>query len=519
MNKPRLLLIAYRAFGDWIYSIPILPFLFKKYDVYLECNKKVSALVYDDPRFKEINIFDDTAFIEMVMKDNNFDKNKFLKEHLQTVYNKVQPDKVIDLSFSHENKTVASREQRQFFLSQKEREKIFGRWDYYSSVFDHIGMEKPDNLEFNSMYFSPQQIGFGERWRARHVSDFLVIIPPLGTTMQKFYPDMDHIILHIVNKYHNAYVYLMGDAGITEGSFGHNQIFDMTGKLSIKQSILMTKYADYVLGPETGLVAAAGMWGTPKTMLCNTCAIRQVAGMHENDYSLQSNWECSPCHRGIYTEADCEDVKYMEGKAYSSCVSGFKKEDIYKIIELVYEKKNIYNKSYFDRYVERGKTSIGKEIYDERWKLIKKYCCKEKTVLDYGCAAGSFLKGSSNGFIVSGYDINPYSPYHTQINGQYDILTMWDVIEHLKEPSNPILHYKPKYIFLTTPNLHKEVDFKTWKHNRPQEHLHYFNEATITKFLDELDYRVIDVNFEEGRIRDPQKPRDIITIAATRKIT
>lgn len=516
-NKPKLLLIAYRAFGDWIYSVPILPFLFEKYDVHLECNQKVHSLVYDDSRFSGITVFNDTAFVKKAMDDSGFDKDEAMKKHLQYVCDEVKPDRIINLSFSHENKTVASREQEEFFATQDERKEIFGKWDYYESVFDHVGLEKPDKLKLDTMYFSDEQMAYGERWRSRHLTDFLVVIPMLGSTMQKFYPYMDDVVYHIVNTYPNAHVYILGEKGIMSESYGHGRVHDLTGQLSIKQAILMTRYADYVIGPETGLVVAAGMWGTPKTMLCNTSGVHQVAAVHENDHSLQSNWKCSPCHKGIYTENDCDDVVYVGNIPYSACCNGFELNDIFNIIRTVYDQKNIYNRDYYERFAERANSEIGKKIYESRWELIEKYCHGKLTVLDYGCASGAFHKSSRNGFDAHGFDVNPYSEYKTLPDKKINILTMWDVIEHLNDPKATLERLDADWVFVSTPNRDAHIgDLKDWKHYREGEHLHHFNLDDIAGIFGDLGYKMVEYNFTEGALRDSEAPEQIITVVGKR---
>lgn len=518
MSKQKLLLIAYRAFGDWLYSIPILPFLFKEYEVYLECNKKVYSLAYDDPRFAGISVFNDTLFLNKALSDSSFDKDVALSDHMAAVMDRVKPDRVIDLSFSHESKTIASNHQKEFSMPVADRQAIYGNKDYYEAVFKHVGIDMPDDLKLDTMYYSESQHGFGERWRKLHTSDFLVMIPLLGSCMQKVYLEADAAAQHIVDKYHNAHVYLMGEEGILEVKPEHERIHDITGRLSIKQSMLMLKYADYVIGPETGLLVAAGMWGTPKTMLCNTINVKQCNGRHENDYSLQSSWVCSPCHKGIYVEADCDDVAYADDTPYSACVGGYKQEDIYAIIDEVYNKKNIYNKDYLNKYVTISQTELGAKIYEQRWDLIRNHCLDAQTLIDYGCASGAFIQSEGSFLDTQGYDVNPYSPYHQHPEPKsYDILTLWDVIEHLHEPEAPILKYAPEYIFISTPNLHENVVFDEWKHNRPGEHLHYFDEISLVKFLDTHGYKVLETNFGEGQLRDPEKPKDIITMVAKKK--
>jgi len=139
------------------------------------------------------------------------------------------------------------------------------------------------------------------------------------------------------------------------------------------------------------------------------------------------------------------------------------------------------------------------------------------TLLDYGCGPGAFHKGATNGFKTIGYDINPFcgfdkKPHHKT---KVDILTMWDVIEHLENPRSPIDRYKPEYLFICTPNVDSVKDsIINWKHYRPGEHLHYFDLKSLILLLG--DYEIVEHNFEEGELRDPSCPKAIITVVGKR---
>lgn len=518
-TKPKLLLIAYRAFGDWVYTVPVLPYLFKQYDVHLECNLKVHALAYDDPRFCGITVFDDRTFIKSLNSSPRFDCNTEMQRHLQSVFDAVKPDRVIDLSRSLEDACISSQGQEIFHAPREERAARFGHLDYYEAVFKHCGVDVPEGITLDAMHFTPEQERVVKQWRDRHTSDFLVMVPPLGSCMQKFYPRMPEVIQHIVGTYHNAHVYLMGEAGIIDAeAMRHERAHDMTGKVGIKQSILMTKYADYVIGPETGLVVAAGMFGTHKTMLCNTVRVSQVCGKHRNDHSLQSGADCSPCHRGIYVEEDCDDIRYADGVPYSGCVHGWDFDAITSIIAEVYDQRNIYNAEYYRRYTERAQSEIGRAIYASRWDLVEKHCHGRMTLLDYGCASGAFHQSSRNGFITYGYDINPNSPFREIPEAKIDILTMWDVIEHLHDPAGELRKLDAEWVFVSTPNAAAvEGDITNWRHYRPDEHLHYFDLESLTGVFDRAGYDVVEHAFSEGALRNPEKPDDIITVVAKRR--
>lgn len=180
---------------------------------------------------------------------------------------------------------------------------------------------------------------------------------------------------------------------------------------------------------------------------------------------------------------------------------------------------SIYDQAYYKRFKIRAKSRTGQRIYRTRWELVEKYCHGNTTLLDYGCGPGAFHTSGTNGFKVSGYDINPYCGFTEPPTGDIGIMTMWDVIEHIPDPSAPINAYRPKHLFISTPNVeaigHWEIE--KWKHYRPDEHLWYFGLNSLTGLLARLGYKILEYNFEEGAIRDPKNPNHIITVVAKRR--
>lgn len=178
----------------------------------------------------------------------------------------------------------------------------------------------------------------------------------------------------------------------------------------------------------------------------------------------------------------------------------------------------IYDEEYLKRFEERAATELGRKIYAERWRLIEKYCEGEMTLLDYGCATGAFHESSVNGFKTYGYDINPHSSYNAFPKDKpIEILTMWDVIEHLPDPVGVVMNINPQWLFLSTPNLESvRGDIRAWRHYRPKEHLYYFDKDSLQVILDSILYEIVETNFGEGELRDPLNPEAIISVVARR---
>lgn len=508
-KKEKLLLIGYRAYGDWIYFSPVLPYLFERYEVHADMNAKGIELFHDDPRFASIRYFELEKYPKTEVLAVAQKRWKELEEE-------IKPDRVINLWQSLEVSCIAERWMDAFSMPVEKRREIFGSKTFYEQQFAHCDVEMPKDVKLGGLYFTEEQMTWGMRWRQTHINDYVIIMPIAGSCTQKVYPDMPRLTQWILDTYPSAYIYLVGDESVRSAQWDHPRIKKLCGEVNFKQLIVMTKFADYVFGPETGTLVAAGMWGTPKTMLCTTSSVLQCVKYQENDHSLQSkNW-CSPCHKAIYNTEDCDDMVHLEGDiVYPKCILSHDFEEIKRIIAQVYEERNIYNRQYFDRYVERGMSEIGHKIYESRWNLIEKYCHGSLKLLDYGCASGAFHKSSRNGFETFGFDVNPHCGY-TKVPDRVNILTMWDVVEHLKDPKETIKSIDADFVFLSTPNLHDGVDFATWKHNRPNEHLHYFDYESLSRLLRESGYKVIEHNFEEGGIRDPEHPEDIITVAAVK---
>jgi 2-polyprenyl-3-methyl-5-hydroxy-6-metoxy-1,4-benzoquinol methylase len=135
----------------------------------------------------------------------------------------------------------------------------------------------------------------------------------------------------------------------------------------------------------------------------------------------------------------------------------------------------------FEREYFEGKTSAYKGGYAKadaltwsRLNLVKKYERKGR-LLDVGCAYGFFLQGARKDFVCYGFDTSRYAinkakkitkvnlrissaekkwPYK---NNFFDVITMWDVLEHLKNSESVIKEAKrclnnKGHLFVQTPN-------------------------------------------------------------------
>ena len=327
------MLIGYRAFGDWLYASPVLPYLFNKYDIYFETCPKVHALIHNDPRFKHVYVL---PLVGIKPKD----RHQAFTERWAKLTNEIKPDKIINLNGSLEFDCISENWQPEFNLPVEERRQKFGIHSFYSSVFKRCELPLPQDPVLNQIYYTPKEIELVEAWKYRNIDKFIIILIIAGSTSQKVLHKFKEWTYIILDRYPKSVMYLGGDATCSElvQPLVGPRIKNMCApKTPIKQAFLMTKYVNYVVGPETGVVVAAGTWGTPKTMFCTTSSIFQCNQFHKNDFSIQAPIKCSPCHRAIYYKEDCEDMVSVGENFAPKCTQLFNIDSLLQRIDPIYK--------------------------------------------------------------------------------------------------------------------------------------------------------------------------------------
>ncbi len=182
----------------------------------------------------------------------------------------------------------------------------------------------------------------------------------------------------------------------------------------------------------------------------------------------------------------------------------------------------LYSMDYFHGEVYQNyiqEEQFRKKNFRIKLNKIKKYIPEQGRVLDFGCAMGYFLDvAREDDYEVCGVEISKYaSEYavntgkHTVYNGDlisgnfaddfFDIITMWDVLEHLYNPveilseTNRILK-KNGALIIETLNISSfaaRIMKKNWPLFSPPYHLFYFNFETLTGLLNKTGFNTIKI--------------------------
>jgi 2-polyprenyl-3-methyl-5-hydroxy-6-metoxy-1,4-benzoquinol methylase len=181
-------------------------------------------------------------------------------------------------------------------------------------------------------------------------------------------------------------------------------------------------------------------------------------------------------------------------------------------------------KLYGDSYFKKGKYIEDRAIrYEQKRRLNWILKCRGKSngrLLDVGCSTGDFISLAKNRFDIWGQDISEFaisniiskypdlSPRLSVCsieNSNYkdsffDIITLWDVIEHLWEPVKIIKMLSKKLkpggcLFISTPNtgaIIAKLLGKRWAFMTPPEHLCFFNKTTINMLNKKHNLKITD---------------------------
>lgn len=243
-----------------------------------------------------------------------------------------------------------------------------------------------------------------------------------------------------------------------------------------------------------------------------------------------------------------DTIKFVENKhgfkKINNCpICSYKKKDIYlvqhsiKIVkckkcDLTYSEKQPknFNDVYSnEEYLEKSINSYDKtrkyrikRFAVERINILKKYK-KKGLLLDFGCGTGWFLEEARKHYEVMGVEYSDtlrgwlkkklsISSFKDakEIKKKFDIITAFDVIEHVPNPLNFLKNIKKKLkkngiILIYTPNI-DSLGFSYLKEKNnllcPPHHLFYFNKKSFEFMCKKANMKIIETQYRGLDIGD-----------------
>jgi len=187
-----------------------------------------------------------------------------------------------------------------------------------------------------------------------------------------------------------------------------------------------------------------------------------------------------------------------------------------------------YLERYYSNYIGDGSLDFWREasVYCADWylSLVEKCGATPGRLLDVGCGNGYLLEAArERGWTVTGYDVDPattsrvakrlgvtiFSGEFSEIAGQYDLVTMHQVLEHLKNPAEYLSKIHSMlasggYIFIAVPNIKSLSNrMKSWletlrfrrkrigKYYDADHHIGYYSPPVLKNFLERYGFEVL----------------------------
>lgn len=222
-----------------------------------------------------------------------------------------------------------------------------------------------------------------------------------------------------------------------------------------------------------------------------------------NECIVCNNAQTHPLYSGVVKCQQCGHV---------FCNRYLDEEELSKL----YKKDYFFGEEYSNYLADKN---VLQKNFKLRMKVLQGFLepARHRHLLEIGCAYGFFLDTVRNQFsMVRGIDITEDGIRYAQeqlkldvVNDdfirhdfrgmKFDVVCMWDTIEHLQEPQLYLKKISKNMeegalLALTTGDIasvNARIKKSRWRLMHPPTHLHYFSGRTLTRVLDNYGFDVI----------------------------
>lgn len=243
--------------------------------------------------------------VDILRRDPNVDEfveyvdNTVANEDLGPYWDKIAEgfDKFVNLSESIEGPLLRIEGRPEFYASKEERHEQCNI-NYYDHTLDvgGYGSIKGRNAE---LHFSESEERRARAYKRKYKGKFIVLWAISGMAHHKIYPYGEDTVMAFVETHPDAVVITVGGIYETVGKWEkHPRVKYYANRWTLRKSLVMTKYADLVISPETCIAVAAGCFSTPKIILLSHASEENLTKYWENCQALYSKTAvCYPCHK------------------------------------------------------------------------------------------------------------------------------------------------------------------------------------------------------------------------------
>lgn len=294
-SEKECLIIRYGALGDALWATPALRELKKQgWRIIYNCTDYSAQVLRENPNIGQFLIQVKDAIPNEQLGDYWDDLGKEFK-------------KVINFSGSVEGSLLKLEGTDEYKWSHNKRHKECNI-NYMDKTMEVAGFPQIKG-QLPELYFSEIEEQQVQLLRAALKDKFLVVWSLDGSSFHKGYPWTPFVTGEMAKNHKDVKVITVGDYRCQMIEPRNPAIIPKAGVLTIRQAMLLTKYADLVIGPETGILNAASCYDTPKIVFLSHSSIENLTKYWKNCTSLKpNNCRCQPCHRLIFSNSCPKEI-------------------------------------------------------------------------------------------------------------------------------------------------------------------------------------------------------------------
>lgn len=294
-SKKSACVVRYGGFGDMLQAANILPALKRQgYRVTVMTTPAGQNILKNDPHIDDWYI-----------QDHDQVPNHELGMFWKTISKRF--DKFINLCESVEGSMLAMPGRANYFWPHSVRNKRLNT-NYLEFTAELAELPYTSELKF---YPTTEET---DKAKAQLLKGgFNVVFALSGSSIHKFYPHQDAVIARILLEKPNCRIFLSGDLAckILEAGWDNEpRVICLSGEMDIRDTLALAKYADAVIGSETGILNAVAFEDNRKVCLLSHSSHENLTKHWKNSVSLATTGlECYPCHRLHHTREHCPEDK------------------------------------------------------------------------------------------------------------------------------------------------------------------------------------------------------------------
>lgn len=282
------------AYGDLVMASPLFRLL-KEDGFYTvaNVNPRGAKVLENNPYVDEVMLHVDDSV-----------PNEELDKHWREISNGF--DRFINLSGSIEKGLLKTRDDEEYHWPKWKRHEVCN-FNYYDRTMALGGYPEKTGLN-GEIYFSKEEEEWGKSIREQNNGRFIVLWSLSGSSVHKAYPYNVYVGPKFLDDHENAVVFTVGEPACRLLEWNHSRIRKRVGTWDIRKSLVMSKYADLVIGPETGVLNAAGCFETTKIVMLSHSSHENLSKYWKNCTPISAKPHmapCHPCHKMIYRLDDC----------------------------------------------------------------------------------------------------------------------------------------------------------------------------------------------------------------------